>query len=338
MIRLQEFMIPFYKKIKILNRQALYGKVILITGSNGLIGGNILTFLNYLSEKNDLNLSIIAVRKSKKNSWLPNTKRIKYIEEDLSFEKSKSLSRPFDYVIHAATYAQPKKFLAGKKQTVILNINTLFNILEQAKKNKAKVLYISSSEIYGETSIDKLVTEDFFGKVNTLSDRAIYAESKRLAESICYSYRNDINIKIARLLLSYGPGIKKTDERVYSEFIRKAHSTGKIAMIDAGLAKRNFCFITDAVEMLINIMISGKEFVYNVAGVDTTTISVLAKKIAKINKAEFIGYRENKKKITGTPKNSVISNQRYRKEFKKKKFVSLTEGLKSTSAWYKNLK
>ncbi len=330
-------MVPFYKKISIANIKALKGKTILVTGSNGLIGGNIITFLDYLSEKNNLELLIIAVSRSDKETWLPHSRRIKYIQEDLVSAKSKVFSLKFDFLIHAATYAQPKKFLQFPMQTVTLNIQTLFNILEQSKKNKATVLYLSSSEIYGETDADKPADESYFGSVNTLSDRAVYAESKRMAETICYSYKNNLNIKIARVLLCYGPGVKPDDQRVYSEFINQVQLTNKIRMTDEGNAKRTFCFISDAVEMLLNTLLSGKEFVYNIAGQDTITIAELAKKIAEINNAEFKKYTKQKKQITGTPVNSIISNRRYRNEFKKNSFITLQEGLQTTSDWFRNL-
>jgi dTDP-glucose 4,6-dehydratase/UDP-glucuronate decarboxylase len=334
---LQKFMTPFYEKITIKNTSSLKGKTILITGSNGLIGGNFVAFLDYLSENLDLKLKIIGISNSKKASWLPDSKHITYIQENLVSKEQKTFSYKFDYLIHAATYAQPKKFLEHQRQTIDLNINTLFTILEQAKKNNAKMLYISSSEIYGETSARKPAMESYFGSVNTLSDRAIYAESKRLAETICYSYRNDVNIKIARVLLSYGPGVKTDDSRVYSEFIQQAQTTGKIVMMDKGQTKRTFCFISDAIEMLLNTLLSGHEFVYNIAGRDTTTISGLAKQIAEVNNARYIRFTGKIKEISGTPVNSIISNDRYCKEFKKKSFIDLSQGLQATSEWFNNL-
>jgi len=335
---LQNFMIPFYKNIKLVKPDVLHRKTILITGSNGLIGGNLLAYFDYLSEKNNLQLSIIGVSRSKKEPWLPNSHHINYIKEDLTQGQLKALSFPFDYCIHAATYAQPKKILANPRQTVALNIHALFNILEQSKKNKARVLYISSSEIYGETNNKKPALESYFGSVNTLSDRAIYAESKRLAESICYQYHRTVSITIARILLSYGPGVKYDDKRVYSEFIRQAQTTGKITMMNAGRAKRAFCFITDTIEMVINCMLSGTELVYNIAGQDSTTISELAQKIAHLNNSQFMGYTNKNQEISGTPINSIISNSRYCSEFQKKTFVGFSEGLQAISSWFKNIK
>jgi len=213
----------------------------------------------------------------------------------------------------------------------------LINILDKSQKNNAHVLYLSSSEIYGETNVKKSARESDFGTVNTLSDRAIYAESKRLAESICYGYRNDLAITIARVQHCYGPGIKKTDDRVYSEFIKQAQSSGKITMRDYGKAKRSFCFISDTIEMLLNCMLNGLESVYNIASSDTITIVELAQKIAVINNAILKGNSTTKQETEGAPRNVMINNQRYREEFKKNSFINLSEGLQASSAWMSNL-
>ena len=106
--------------------------------------------------------------------------------------------------------------------------------------------------------------------------------------------------------------------------------------MDEGKAERTFCFITDTIEMLLNTFLSGKEIVYNIAGKETTTIRDLAKKIAVINHAKFEG-KGVKNKITGTPKKSVLDNTIYINEFGKKTFVSLNEGLKITSDWFRNI-
>ena len=107
--------------------------------------------------------------------------------------------------------------------------------------------------------------------------------------------------------------------------------------MDNGQAKRTFCFISDTVEMVLNTLLSGREFVYNIAGRDTTTISELAKLIAGINNAAYIKFSGISRGISGTPLNSIILNDRYCTEFKKKSFIGLNEGLQATSEWFKNL-
>lgn len=334
---LQKLIQNYYDTISISNIEKLKDKTIVITGASGLIGSNLLSYLDFMSKKMKLNIKITAIHKSFLEKWMPQSTKITYIQQDLTKDKLPGNIK-FHYLIHCATYAQPKKFLEYPKETVCLNINSLFDLLELAEQNHATLLYLSSAEIYGEADQIHIPTkESFFGNVNTLSDRAIYTESKRLAETICYLYRNRINIKIARALIAYGPGVKYDDKRVISEFIKKAQEEKEIMMLDTGLAQRNVCFITDMIEMLLNIMLNGKEKVYNVCGRSTTTIKDLARYIARINKAKF-NYKYKEEIIAGTPHILTLDNSRYLLEFKKKAFIPLTNGLSITSDWFRNIK
>ena len=108
-------------------------------------------------------------------------------------------------------------------------------------------------------------------------------------------------------------------------------------MNDQGLAQRTFCFISDSIEMLLNILLNGKTLVYNVSGEKFVTIKGLADNIAQINQASVV-IPKITTQIMGTPQRSTIDNYRYCHEFNKKKFITLKEGLKITSLWFNNLK
>lgn len=334
---LQEVMTPFYQSITIVERKKLKNKVFLITGASGLIGSNLIAYFDFLNRTEKMNITIIGITRSGPEAWMLQSKKITYYTYDLSRRKIPSNTR-CDYVFHCATYGQPKKFLAYPTETVKLNINVLIDLLDLAKKNNATFLCLSSSEIYGEADPKHIPTdESYYGYVNTLSDRAIYAESKRLAETICYFYRKSMKVKIARVLIGYGPGVRYDDMRVIPEFIKKAQDEHEITMMDEGKAQRTLCFIADTIEMLINIILSGKELVYNVSGAHTVSIRELATRIATLNGVSVTLPKE-KKHIYGTPQNSAISNARYRNEFKKNSFIDLDAGLTVTSEWMKNIK
>jgi nucleoside-diphosphate-sugar epimerase len=125
--------------------------------------------------------------------------------------------------------------------------------------------------------------------------------------------------------------------RVLNSFIEKG-LTGKIEMMDQGKAGRTYCYVSDAVEIMWNILLFGKQPIYNVGGFSNITIADLAKKIGKLLDAEVI-MPKNDKKMTGAPDNVRLDMSRVIKEFNKRKnnFISLNEGLKKTVEWQKEL-
>ena len=317
------------------NVSELKGKTFFITGTNGLIGSNLVNYLYYLDKKENLGMKIIAHSFSQPVDWLPKSDNISYIASDLATDLP---DLKYDYLIHTATYGQPKKFIQNKLGTVKLNTETLIKLLEMSQRNKADVLFISSSETYGQVPQDLMpVKETYFGNVDTLSDRAVYAESKRMAETICNIFAKDgMNVKIVRLAIGYGPGIKYSDSRFMNEFIKRALTEGKLTMMDAGRAIRCFCFISDVVEMMLNTLFSSKEMLYNIAGVDNKTIREVAEMITETIKVPLVLPQEEEK-IGGTPSQLALSNEKYCSEFSKTAFVDFEHGLKKTIEWLKIL-
>lgn len=325
-----------YSEIKLdFDINQLKEKTFFVTGSNGLIGSNLINFLYFLNLKYNLNLKIIAHSFSLPVSWLPQDNCITYLSSDLTKETN---IPNFNFLIHAATYGQPKKFIQNKLGTVKLNTEALIKLLEKSLENNSKVLFLSSSEVYGQVPVEVVpVKENYFGNVNTLSDRAIYAESKRIAETICNIFSAEgLYVKIARLAIAYGPGVKHSDSRFMNEFIKRALNENVLTMKDSGSATRCFCFITDMIEMLLNTMFASKDMLYNLAGKENKTIIEVAQMIA--NKTNVPLYvPNNEEKINGTPSQLSLSIDKYCNEFNKVNFVPLEKGLQKTIDWIKQL-
>ena len=164
--------------------------------------------------------------------------------------------------------------------------------------------------------------------------RACYIEGKRCGEAICHAYMGtDKTVKIGRVSLAYGPGIRKTDKRVLYNFIEKALH-GSIQMMDAGRAKRVYCYVSDTVSILWNILLRGKENIYNVGGMSHTTIADLATLIGENLKVSVV-FPEEEQGMRGAPGEVFVDMSRATSEFGKKNFVSLENGLARTIAWYR---
>lgn len=332
---LMDFLKNEYNLILLKDWKKLENKTILITGGNGLLGSNIVSYLQFLNKKEKLNLKLLVHSFSKPVEWLPQDENIEYFSSNLneSFPKWE-----FDYLINTATYGQPKKFLQNKLQTIKLNTETYTKLLELAKVNNATVLHMSSSEVYGQIPDNKTsVDESYNGDICTFAPRAVYGESKRLSETISKVFIDEgMNIKIIRLAIGYGAGVKYDDARFINEFIKKAINNGEILMLDEGKALRQLSFITDTIEMILNVMLSGKGTIYNIGGIDLKSIKEIAEVIAH-NAGVDVKLPSVSSSVGGTPKNLILDISKYISEFGCPNFISYEEGLAKTAEWIKEL-
>ena len=201
---------------------------------------------------------------------------------------------------------------------------------------KGKFLFISSSEVYSGLIKTKLRENDI-GNTNPSHFRSCYIESKRCGEAIVNAYRKKgYNAKSARLCLAYGPGVKKDDNRVLNEFIKKGMLSKKITISGGEKNTRAYIYITDAIKMLTNILFFSKENVYNVGGNQKISILGLAKLIAEELKVSFIN-KKDKKNNQGAPNHVQINIDKYKKEFGNLKFTSIKKGLYKTIEWQKKI-
>ena len=196
----------------------------------------------------------------------------------------------FDYIIHAASAADPKQIAEDPVGVMKANIGGIVNLLEYGKVHKCRIFYVSSGEIYGQDVLQKReFAEDYYGYVDTKKARSSYPESKRAAETFCVSYRDEYNVDVlvGRLCHVYGPTMKLTDSRVLAEFITDAVKGLPIVMNSEGMQLRSLCYVFDAVSAFLFLLLNGKtgEF-YNITGGEDSV-----KRIREM--AEIIGKTGN---------------------------------------------
>jgi nucleoside-diphosphate-sugar epimerase len=240
-----------------------------------------------------------------------------------------------DYIIHAAGYGQPGKFLQNPVKTLKVNTQATFTLLEKLLP-EGKFVFISTGEVYSGSGKYPFKEEEM-GTTTPSHDRGSYIESKRCGEAICNAYaKQGKQARSVRLSLAYGPGTKADDARVLNNFIAKAIRNGKIEMLDNGQAKRTYCYVTDAVKMILQVLFAGTERVYNVGGISDTNIAGLAKEIGRQIGVPVI-FPKTDQSVNGAPTETKMDIGKYINEFHKGEFVSLEEGLKQTIAWQKIL-
>lgn len=165
----------------------------------------------------------------------------------------------------------------GLVETIKMSVESTMSILEVAKKNKSKVVYLSSMEQYGiPYENGQRMTEEMVGIIDHLNIRSSYSESKRLCECLCVSYASEygINVKIARLAQTVGAGVPLTDSRMPMQFARAVVKEKDIVLHTEGKSISNFVYLMDAITGILTILQKGESGqAYNVCN-DKETRSV----------------------------------------------------------------
>jgi nucleoside-diphosphate-sugar epimerase len=316
----------------------LRNKTISITGASGLVGTYLLAGLANISRENRPK-KIYAIFQSKpEKHWKEIADRVHatLLRGDLCDNIFTDGLPKSDMIIHAGGYGQPGKFMIDPLKTITLNTAVTLKLLEKLKL-KGSFVFISSSEVYSGL-INPPHKENQIGRTNTDHPRSCYIESKRCGEAIVFSARSrGVDAKSVRLSLAYGPGTKIDDKRVLNSFIGRALIERKIEMMDGGEALRTYCYITDATHMIWNILLHGKENIYNVGGVSRTTIAKLAKLIGKLIQVPVVIPKQKKQALVSAPEDVRLDLSKTKKEFGKKVFVSFEDGVQKTITWQKEL-
>jgi UDP-glucuronate decarboxylase len=226
-------------------------KTVLVTGGAGFIGSHLCKRL--LNE----NHKVICLD----NLFTGSLDNIESFKDNNNFEfVNHDITKPYyrdniDEIYNLACPASPIHYQSNPIKTVKTCTIGVINMLGLAKKNNAKILQASTSEVYGDPEIHPQ-KEDYNGNVNTLGYRSCYDEGKRCAETLFMDYKREhnLNIRIVRIFNTYGPNMTKNDGRVVSNFILQALKGEDITVYGDGSQTRSFQFIDDLVNGLMKMM------------------------------------------------------------------------------------
>lgn len=315
--------------------QFFKNKKILVTGGSGHLGYYfLLTFLE-ANRKLYLNSDITAIVHNnlnwKFNSYLDEFTQIKGDLTNSSFLENLG---QYEAIIHLAGYAQPAKFMLDPYSTIVIN-TTAVKMLLQKLTDDGSFLYISSSEVYRLLPMTEINT-DSNSIYDLMHPRSAYILSKLLGEIICEAEasRTSKKIKIARLSMTYGPGIKPGDTRAISSFFSQAMSNTKIVLLDNGEAEREYLYVADAVVALFKILTKGKYPKYNIGGGLGTSIKInqVANIIAKLTNSECV-IPESSLNTIGAAQKVSLDISSYVEEFGEINETNIYFGLAKTLDW-----
>lgn len=269
-----------------LDLTGLENSTILVTGGTGLVGHHLLELLTEV--KDSLNLTILALVRSEeraKVSYSAFLDKVQLVVGDVT--EMPAVDCPIDYIIHSASITSSKAFVENPVETILTSVLGVRNMLELGRTHGVRsMVYLSSMEAYGMPKDDSLLTEDDVGYLNPLKLRSSYPESKRMSESLCVAYAAEygVNVKIARLAQTFGPGIPAGDRRMIVQFLESARNGNNIEIKASGESARMYLYTFDAATALLTLLLKGKAGeAYNVADKESyCSVRQLAERICAL--------------------------------------------------------
>ncbi len=278
------------------NLSELKNAKVFITGATGLIGSCIVDFLLHLNDtENAGNVVYIGALSTEdaegRFGHLLEREDLEYIEYNALHELTFDIS--FDYIIHAASLASPELYVTKPVETMLCNFMGLQRLLEYCcEKSVKKLLYVSSSEVYGKKGNSEPYQTNEYGYLDILGNRASYPSAKRASETLCASYASEygIDVLIVRPGHIYGPTATLGDKRASSQFFRDVIAGSNILMKSSGIQYRSYCYAVDCASAILAVLLNGEVcFPYNIANVNSNvSIRQLAEAIAECAGKEVV--------------------------------------------------
>lgn len=319
------------KGIGTIDLKKLNGKSIFITGGLGLIAS---TIIDILITYGKIGMIYVGARnKEKFDKRYEKIENLKFIYYD-ALEPIKIDIKP-DYIIAGAGLASPELYTKMPVETMLSNIEGIKSLLQFAMNNPVtRILYISSSEVYGNRHSEDPFIESDYGEVDLDSLRSSYSEAKRAAEMICKSYMSEykIDMVIVRPGHIFGPSAKREDRRISSDFAFKAAIGESLEMKSLGLQKRSYCYSVDCGLQILTVLLNGVQGnAYNIGQDKAITIREMVEILAKAGnvKFSFTNPTESEKAAFNPMNHSVLSTKKI-EELGFKNVFSVEDGLTHT--------
>lgn len=319
-------------------------QTVYVAGGAGFIGSHLCEAL--LKEGHEVVCLDNFLTSSKKNiENLLSNPRFHFAEVNIT-KFSKDLVKDFpkaDFIYHLASPASPNKnsprsYIAYAIETLLANTLGTYNLLEYAKENNARLLFASTSEVYGDPAVNPQ-PETYWGNVNPNGVRSVYDESKRCGEAFVMGYVRKFGLdgRIVRIFNTYGPHMQVDDGRVVSNFIVQCLNNEPLTIYGDGAHTRSFCYVSDLVDGLIKFMFGEnlKGEVINIGNPNETTVAEFATIIKGITGASSEIVYKPLPEDDPKRRNPDITKAKELLHWEPK--VTLEEGLKKTVEYFKTV-
>jgi UDP-glucose 4-epimerase len=219
---------------------------VLITGGAGFLGSHLAdAFIARGDEVFVLDTGAIA-----KVRHLLNDTRFHYVHDTIfNLELIDSLASRVDLIYHLAAVVGVEHYVGDPYETLNVNVNGMQNVLKAAYKYGKKVVFSSTSEVYGRNPKVPWKEDDDRVLGATTIDRWCYSTSKAVGEHFCFAYHKlGLPVTVVRYFNIYGPRLDKVDVgRLFTIFMGQLLRGADLTVIGDGAQTRCFTYVTDAV-------------------------------------------------------------------------------------------
>ena len=251
----------------------LAGGTIMVTGASGLVCSAVVDVLLRYNDCHDLPICVVAAGRDEgkmaerfRAFW--GRPYLRFLPYDAQ-RGGNGLPERCDFVIHGAGNAFPGAIVREPAETMKSNFSGLAELLDHARTSHVRrVLYVSSSEVYGKKEDCRPFREEEYGYVDLLDPRSCYPVAKRAAETLCASYYAEYGVDsvIVRPGHVYGPTARPGDNRASSVFAYQVARGEDILMKSDGSQLRSYCYCPDCASAILKTLLRGGSVrAYNVS-------------------------------------------------------------------------
>ena len=291
-----------------------------VTGGAGFVGNNIVKLL--VSKGHSVKV-IDNLHTGKKENLKEVLEKIEFYNEDIrNLSKLESILKDVDGIFHEAALTIVQESFQKEKEYFDVNVKGTENIFKIAKKFKKKVVYASSSSIYGDTE-EIPIKENFERKpINP------YGQTKLEKEFLAEKYTKEgVSIIGLRYFNIFGKGQTGSYAGVITQFIRKLKENKSPIIFGDGSQIRDFIHVSDIAEANLSAMLSETNSgFFNIGTGIPVKIKDLAKIMIKIYEKDFEPIFQNA--LEGDVKKSQANTELAEKMINWKSEIELEEGLK----------
>lgn len=264
----------------------------LVTGGCGFIGSYVIREL--LKDKSE-DIEVICVDKMGVGSDIRHIptedKRLSLLVTDISKDHFEHDIKEIDYIIHLAAESHVDRSITNPLAFVDSNVRGTANVLEVCRANNARMVHVSTDEVYGHLQLD----EEPFTEEHPLKPRSPYSASKASSDLLVQSYVTTfgLNASITRCCNNYGP--RQHNEKLIPTVIRSITQMQNIPVYGKGDNIREWIHASDHAKAIIEVLhTENAEELYNIPGSEEfTNLELIEKIIEAVVSKDRKYYREN---------------------------------------------